>query len=223
MVLNDIVKTYHLEGVSSTILKEISLSVYEGDLLAIVGASGSGKSTLMNIMGLLDKADSGSYRLRDRDVAALTDDEAAELRNQNIGFVFQQFNLLPRFSAMQNVSLPLIYRGAGAAEIKEKALAALECVGMSRYAQHRPTQLSGGQQQRVAIARSLVTEPKVILADEPTGALDSRTGNEVMNLFLSLHGQGRSIIMITHDEHIAALCQRRITLVDGMVLMESGE
>ncbi|ARB94089.1 ABC transporter ATP-binding protein [Legionella longbeachae] len=221
MVLTDIVKTYHLDGISSTILKEVSLNVYEGDLLAIVGASGSGKSTLMNIMGLLDKADSGIYLLNNRNVAALTDDQTAELRNQNIGFVFQQFNLLPRFSAKQNVALPLIYRGVHAAEIEERVLAALDCVGMHQYARHRPTQLSGGQQQRVAIARALVTEPQVILADEPTGALDSRTGNDVMNLFLSLHAQGRSIIMITHDEQIAALCQRRITLVDGVVTTEA--
>lgn len=218
MILTDIIKTYHLEGISTTILKEVSLTVYEGDLLAIVGASGSGKSTLMNIMGLLDKADSGTYLLKNRNVAALTDDESADLRNQNIGFVFQQFNLLPRFSAMQNVALPLIYRGMDGGAIKERVLTALERVGMHQYAQHRPTQLSGGQQQRVAIARALVTEPQVILADEPTGALDSRTGHEVMNLFLTLHAQGRSIIMITHDEQIAMQCQRRITLVDGMVL-----
>lgn len=221
MQISNLVKSYHLEGISTTILKEVSLTVYEGDLLAIVGASGSGKSTLMNIIGLLDKADSGTYLLKNRNVAALTDDELAELRNQNIGFVFQQFNLLPRFTAMQNVALPLIYRGVAAAEIKERVLVALERVGMHQYAQHRPTQLSGGQQQRVAIARALVTEPQVILADEPTGALDSRTGNEVMNLFLSLHAQGRSIIMITHDEQIAALCQRKITLVDGFVMAES--
>ncbi|WP_237761391.1 ABC transporter ATP-binding protein, partial [Legionella cherrii] len=137
MKLSNIVKTYHLEGISTTILKEVSLTVNEGDLLAIVGASGSGKSTLMNIMGLLDKADAGTYLLKNRNVAALTDDELAELRNQNIGFVFQQFNLLPRFSALQNVALPLIYRGVGAAEIKERVLVALERVGMQQYAQHR--------------------------------------------------------------------------------------
>lgn len=221
MVLTDIVKTYHLEGISSTVLKKVSLTVHEGDLLAIVGASGSGKSTLMNIMGLLDKADTGSYLLQNRNVAALTADETADLRNQNIGFVFQQFNLLPRFNSMQNVALPLIYRGVGSLEIKERVLAALACVGMEQYARHRPTQLSGGQQQRVAIARALVTKPRVILADEPTGALDSRTGNEVMNLFLALHAQGCSIIMITHDEQVAALCQRKITLVDGVVLTEA--
>lgn len=216
----DVVKTYHLEGISSTVLKKVSLTVNEGDLLAIVGASGSGKSTLMNIMGLLDKADTGTYLLKNRNVAALTDDELADLRNQNIGFVFQQFNLLPRFNAIQNVALPLVYRGVGAVEIKERVLAALECVGMYQYAHHRPTQLSGGQQQRVAIARALVTQPQVILADEPTGALDSRTGTEVMNLFLTLHDQGCSIIMITHDEQIAGLCKRRITLVDGVVQLE---
>lgn len=221
MTLTDIVKTYHLEGISSTVLKEVSLKVYERDLLAIVGASGSGKSTLMNIIGLLDKADAGTYLLNGRDVAALTDDESALLRNQNIGFVFQQFNLLPRFTAMQNVALPLVYRGTAATEINERVHAALEHVGMHRYAHHRPTQLSGGQQQRVAIARALVTEPHVILADEPTGALDSRTGNEVMNLFLTLNAQGRTIIMITHDEHIANLCPRRITLADGVVIAES--
>lgn len=220
MRLTDIVKTYHLEGISSTVLKKVSLTVDEGDLLAIVGASGSGKSTLMNILGLLDKADAGTYILKNHNVAALTADESATLRNQHIGFVFQQFNLLPRFSAMHNVALPLIYRGMNANEIKERVLHALERVHMHQYAQHRPTQLSGGQQQRVAIARALVTEPQVILADEPTGALDSRTGNEVMNLFLSLHAQGRSIIMITHDEHIASQCQRRITLVDGSVASE---
>lgn len=223
MTLKDIVKTYHLEGYSSTVLKEVSLNVYQGDLLAIVGASGSGKSTLMNIIGLLDKADSGTYLLQERNVAALTDDDAAQLRNQHIGFVFQQFNLLPRFTALQNVALPLVYRGTPAEEINQRVHAVLEHVGMGRYAQHRPTQLSGGQQQRVAIARALVTEPQVILADEPTGALDSRTGNEVMNLFLALHEQGRTIIMITHDEHIASLCKRRIVLADGAVLRESAE
>lgn len=221
--LSDLVKIYHLEGISTTVLKEVSLTVNEGDLLAIVGASGSGKSTLMNIIGLLDKPDSGSYTLKNRNVASLTDDQAAELRNQNIGFVFQQFNLLPRFTAMQNVGLPLTYRGVSPILIKEKVEEALKKVGMQQYMRHRPTQLSGGQQQRVAIARALVTDPQVILADEPTGALDSRTGTEVMNLFLSLHGEGRTIIMVTHDEHVAAQCKRRITLADGAIIAESGQ
>jgi len=221
IILTDLVKTYALEGISSTVLKQVSLTVNEGDLLAIVGASGSGKSTLMNIIGLLDKADTGTYMLKNKNVAGLTDDEAADLRNQSIGFVFQQFNLLPRFTAMQNVALPLTYRGIGPVEIKEKVFEVLEHVGMHQYAHHRPTQLSGGQQQRVAIARALITEPQVILADEPTGALDSKTGTEVMNLFLNLHAEGRTIIMVTHDEHVAAQCKRRITLADGAVIGES--
>ncbi|WP_298623829.1 ABC transporter ATP-binding protein [uncultured Legionella sp.] len=219
--LRDLVKAYHLEGVSTTVLKEVSLAVHQGDLLAIVGASGSGKSTLMNIIGLLDKPDSGSYILKNKNVAGLSDDELADLRNQSIGFVFQQFNLLPRFTALQNIALPLTYRGTSAVEIKEKVFHVLERVGMAKYARHRPTQLSGGQQQRIAIARALVTEPQVILADEPTGALDSRTGTDVMNLFLALHAEGRTIIMVTHDEHVAAQCRRRITLADGAVIAES--
>jgi putative ABC transport system ATP-binding protein len=219
--LRDLVKTYHLEGISTTVLKEVSLAVHQGDLLAIVGASGSGKSTLMNIIGLLDKPDTGSYILKNKNVARLSDDEAADIRNQSIGFVFQQFNLLPRFTALQNVALPLTYRGTNAAEIKEKVFHVLERVGMAKYARHRPTQLSGGQQQRIAIARALVTEPQVILADEPTGALDSRTGTEVMNLFLALHAEGRTIIMVTHDEQVAVQCKRRITLADGVVIAES--
>lgn len=221
--LQELVKTYHLEGISTTVLKRISLNVYEGDLLAIVGASGSGKSTLMNIIGLLDKPDQGSYILKNKPVAGLREDETAELRNQHIGFVFQQFNLLPRFTAMQNVALPLTYRGATQSEIKEKVHSALDKVGMSKYIHHRPTQLSGGQQQRVAIARALVTDPRVLLADEPTGALDSKTGTEVMNLFLGLNTEGRTIIMVTHDEQVAAQCKRRITLADGAIIAESGE
>lgn len=219
--LIDIEKTYYLEGISSTVLKKVSLNVNEGDLLAIVGASGSGKSTLMNIIGLLDKADSGSYLLQNRAVVSLTDDELATLRNQNIGFVFQQFNLLPRFTALQNVALPLVYRGVPAKEINQRVMDALSRVGMERYARHKPTQLSGGQQQRVAIARALITEPQVILADEPTGALDSRTGNEVMTLFLTLHAEGRTLILITHDEKVACLCPRNIMLADGVVVSES--
>lgn len=219
--LKKLVKTYHLEGISSTVLKEVSLDVDEGDLLAIVGASGSGKSTLMNIIGLLDKADSGTYQLKNNDIRHFNDDELADLRNQSIGFVFQQFNLLPRFTALQNVALPLTYRNLPVSEIKERVMDALSRVGMDKYARHRPMQLSGGQQQRVAIARALVTAPTVILADEPTGALDSRTGTEVMNLFLSLHAEGTTLILVTHDEHIAKQCKRRITLADGVVIGET--
>lgn len=221
--LDKLVKTYHLEGISSTVLKEVCLHVDEGDLLAIVGASGSGKSTLMNIIGLLDKADSGTYQLKNNNIRHFSDDELADLRNQSIGFVFQQFNLLPRFTALQNVALPLTYRNLPALEIKERVMEALNRVGMAQYARHRPMQLSGGQQQRVAIARALVTSPRVILADEPTGALDSRTGTEVMNLFLSLHAEGTTFILVTHDEHIAKQCMRRITLADGVVIGETAQ
>ncbi|WED42870.1 ABC transporter ATP-binding protein [Legionella cardiaca] len=218
--LRNIAKTYQIGGVHSKVLKEVSLSVSEGELLAIVGASGSGKSTLMNIIGLLDKADSGDYLLKARNIAGLNDDELAKLRNQSIGFVFQQFNLLPRFNAEQNVALPLTYRNIAATELKERVMDALGRVGMAAFAKHRPTQLSGGQQQRVAIARALVGEPGVILADEPTGALDSRTGTEVMNLFHTLHNEGRTLIMVTHDEQIAAQCSRRIMLADGEIIAE---
>lgn len=219
--LQNINKTYQIGGVSSRVLKEVSLSVQEGELLAIVGASGSGKSTLMNIVGLLDRADSGHYQLQGQNVADLQDDELAALRNQTIGFVFQQFNLLPRFNAWQNVALPLAYRNMPQAEMKERIHHSLARVGMADYSAYRPTQLSGGQQQRVAIARALVGDPQVILADEPTGALDSRTGTEVMNLFLNLNKEGRTIILITHDEQVAAQCARRITLADGQIIAES--
>jgi putative ABC transport system ATP-binding protein len=216
--MTDVVKTYQLEHLHSTILKNIDLKVYPGDLLAIVGASGSGKSTLMNIIGLLDKSDSGSYLLGGKAVASLTSDELAILRNQKIGFVFQQFNLLPRFNVVQNVALPLTYRHLAKHQIKEKVYQVLEKVGMQAYVHHRPTQLSGGQQQRIAIARALVTEPDVILADEPTGALDSKTGADVMNLFLHLNQEGKTIIIVTHDSKVAGLCRRVITLSDGAIL-----
>lgn len=218
--ISNLVKSYALEGVTTQVLKQVSLKVMTGDLLAIVGASGSGKSTLMNIMGLLDKADSGEYWLQQRNVAELDQEELASLRNRHIGFVFQQFNLLPRFNAMQNVALPLIYRNMGAEETEQRVMQALSRVGMQAFARHRPTQLSGGQQQRVAIARALVGEPSLILADEPTGALDSRTGAEVLNLFLALHAEGRTLILVTHDEHIARRCPRRITLADGQIVTE---
>lgn len=217
LTLHNIIKKYRIGMVESTILKDISLTVNAGDMLAIVGASGSGKSTLMNIIGLLDKPDSGDYFLQGADVASLNDDELATLRNQRIGFVFQQFNLLPRFSAEQNVALPLTYRNVPPATIKRQVLDGLARVGMQKFAAHCPTQLSGGQQQRIAIARALIGEPQVILADEPTGALDSATGKDIMNLFLELHAEGRTIILVTHDDQVAALCNRRITLVDGQI------
>lgn len=218
--LQAVSKSYALEGVSSHVLKSISLSVKKGEMLAIVGASGSGKSTLMNIIGLLDRADSGHYFLQQRDVSELSNDDAASLRNQSIGFVFQQFNLLSRFTAHQNVALPLVYRHSSTDEIQRRVSKALDRVGMLKYIKHRPSQLSGGQQQRVAIARALVAEPEVILADEPTGALDSKTSSEVMQLFLDMHKEGRTLIIVTHDEQVAAQCQRRIILADGAIVHE---
>jgi putative ABC transport system ATP-binding protein len=221
IVLKNLIKTYRIEDVVSTVLKDVSISINEGELVAIVGASGSGKSTLMTIMGLLDKADSGQYILQGRDIAHLNDDELANLRNQSIGFVFQQFNLLPRFNVLQNVALPLTYRNTPSAEIMNKVQEALSRVGMAAFAHHRPTQLSGGQQQRVAIARALVTNPQVILADEPTGALDSATGHDIMALFLALHDEGRTLILVTHDERIAAQCARQIAMADGRLVAPS--
>jgi putative ABC transport system ATP-binding protein len=221
ILLRHIIKKYQIGSTESTVLNDISLAVDEGDLLAIVGASGSGKSTLMNIIGLLDKAESGQYLLLGKDVAGLSDDQLALLRNQRIGFVFQQFNLLPRFTAEQNIALPLTYRNLPPQKIKQRVFDALARVGMQSFAAHRPTQLSGGQQQRIAIARALVSEPQVILADEPTGALDSNTGKEIMKLFLALHAEGRTIIMVTHDEQVAGQCARRITLADGEIINDS--
>ncbi len=217
--LTNLVKRYQVGSVTSTVLKGISLGIDAGEMVAIVGASGSGKSTLMNIIGLLDKPDQGEYFLQGRQVSGLSDDELAILRNQSIGFVFQQFNLLSRLDALQNVSLPLIYRSELSPElIRQRALEALDRVGMSAWANHRPTQMSGGQQQRVAIARALAGKPQVILADEPTGSLDSVTSNEIMDLFLALHRQGCTLILVTHDEKVAAMCMRRITLADGQMI-----
>jgi putative ABC transport system ATP-binding protein len=221
ITLEDIVKKYHLGSIESIVLKKISLSVVTGDWLAIVGASGSGKSTLMNIIGLLDTPDQGVYLLEGEDVRGLSEDERASLRNLKIGFVFQQFNLLPRFTAEQNVALPLTYRDQSPELIKQRVHDVLGRVGMRSFKEHRPTQLSGGQQQRVAIARALIGEPEMLLADEPTGALDSATGHDIMTLFRELHDDGRTIIMVTHDEQVANVCARRITLADGKIVAMS--
>lgn len=219
--MNNIAKTYTLEGQSTRVLDNISLNIQKGDMVALTGVSGSGKSTLMNIIGLLDKADSGEYYLGGSETSCLNADETASLRNQKIGFVFQQFNLLPRFTALQNVALPLTYRKIPAKMIEDEALQALERVNMARFAKHKPGQLSGGQQQRVAIARALIINPAIILADEPTGALDSRTSTEVMDLFFHLHSEGCTQLLVTHDPHIAELCKRRILLKDGKIAMET--
>jgi putative ABC transport system ATP-binding protein len=220
ITVNELSKNYFRGDVCYEVLKKISFKVPGGDLVAIVGASGCGKSTLMNILGLLDTASAGKYWLNARDVTEFSDNELAELRNQYIGFVFQQFNLLPRFTVQQNVALLLNYRSLEAEEIEERVTRVLIKVGMERYADHSPLQLSGGQQQRVALARALVGDPKIILADEPTGSLDSKTGSEIINLFLSLHTEGRTIIMVTHDKHIADLCPRRILMSDGQIVNE---
>ena len=219
--LEQITRQYGSVPQTQTVLREVSLSIFPGELLAILGPSGSGKSTLMNIIGLLDHSDHGHYYLHDHHVNVLADDVCSELRNRYIGFVFQQFNLLPRLTALHNVMLPLMYRATPLANAEEKALATLELVGMGPYASRRPVHLSGGQQQRVAIARALVGDPEVILADEPTGALDSATGKEIMSLFLKLNEQGRTVILITHDQRVAEQCRRRVHLVDGEIAQDS--
>lgn len=220
IALRAVTKHYDQENVRSVILRGIDLRVAAGELMAIVGSSGSGKSTLMNILGLLDKPSSGEYLLDQRKVTTLTDDDLATLRNQTMGFVFQQFNLLPRFTVRQNVALPLRYRGLSGELIDTSMMTVLERVGMAAYLNYYPRQLSGGQQQRVAIARALIGDPQIILADEPTGALDSHTGASILELFYALHSEGRTILMVTHDERIAAACPRQITLADGQIIRE---
>ena len=215
--LSKINKVYQTGDVTFQALSNIDLEVRKGEFLAIIGASGSGKSTLMNIIGLLDHPSSGTYRLNGEDVSHLKDDTLAQIRNKVIGFVFQSFNLLPRTSALENVALPLIYAGVSRNEGLERAKQALEQVGLSNKLNSHPNQLSGGQQQRVAIARALVTNPQIILADEPTGNLDSRSGIEIMNIFERLHKEGRIIIMITHEEDIAKHARRKIRIKDGSI------
>jgi putative ABC transport system ATP-binding protein len=193
------------------------LSIDEGEFVSIMGPSGSGKSTLMNVLGCLDSPTAGSYRLNDQNVSDLSDAQLARFRNKEIGFVFQQFNLLPRTSALRQVELPLMYAGVGARERRQRAKAALEAVGLGDRLGHRPDELSGGQQQRVAIARALVTQPSIIMADEPTGNLDSKSGNEVLCIFQQLNQQGITIIFVTHDPEIVAYSQRVITIRDGLI------
>lgn len=217
--LQHINKTYQLGDNTIHALRDASIEINTGEMVAIIGASGSGKSTLMNIIGFLDKGSSGQYWFNDRDVSNLSDDELADIRNHEIGFVFQSFFLLPRSTAIQNVMLPLFYRGVPEQQAKEKAQAMLEKVGVGHLANNRPNQLSGGQQQRVAIARALVGDPQVILADEPTGALDSDTSNEVMQLFTNLNRkEGRTIVIITHDKDISRRCGRTVTIKDGVLV-----
>ena len=219
--LRNVHKAYAVGPVAVEVLRGVSLEVRGGDLVSIMGPSGCGKSTLMNILGLLDRPTSGTRIVGGREIVTLDDDEVSALRNATIGFVFQSFHLLPRLSAAENAGLPLVYRGLAEPEIRSRALAALERVGMADRAGHRPGQLSGGQQQRVALARALVGEPLLILADEPTGALDPDTARDVMDLFEGLSAQGRmAVVIVTHSPEVSARCRRRLRLDAGALREE---
>ncbi len=217
ITMHDVSKIYQVGGEEVRALDHASLTVYEGEFVAIIGPSGSGKSTLMNIMGCLDTADTGTYILDGQEIDAYSERELARIRNRKIGFVFQSFNLLSRLTAEENVELPLIYQHLGLAERRRRVEAALARVGLSARAEHKPTELSGGQQQRVAVARALATDPSILLADEPTGNLDSKTGEDIMELFHELHNGGATIVLITHNEDIAKQAERCIRIMDGRV------
>jgi len=214
----ELVKTYTMGDQTVHALRGVSLDIAKGDFVAIMGASGSGKSTLMNILGCLDLPTSGEYRLAGEEVEGMAQDQLASIRNRRIGFVFQQFNLLPRTSALENVELPMLYAGIKAAARRERALAALARVGLAERAKHSPSELSGGQQQRVAIARALVNQPQLILADEPTGALDSKTSEDIMHLLTELNAQGMTVVIVTHETDIAAWARRKMVFRDGLIV-----
>src|SRR5438477_971467 len=220
--LSDVHKTYRTGEMEVHAVRGVSLEIQRGEFVALMGASGSGKSTLMNIIGCLDRPTAGRYVLDESDVSALNRDQLADIRNNKIGFVFQNFNLLPRTSARENVELPLLYgkRGLTNAQLREKADAVLASVGLEGREDHHPSQLSGGQQQRVAIARALINDPEVVLADEPTGNLDSRTSIEIMGIFQQLNERGITIIMVTHEQDIAAYARRNVVMRDGLVLSD---
>jgi len=219
--LENITKIYRMGKIEVPGLRGVTLSIKEGEMVALVGPSGSGKSTLMNIIGFLDKATLGRYTLEGIDVSRFNDNKLAELRNKKIGFVFQTFNLLPRTSALSNVELPLIYSGGGVRK-RQRALEALERVGLAARANHKPTELSGGEQQRVAIARALVNNPAVILADEPTGNLDSASTAEIISIFCQLNREGITIVIVTHDPEVAQRAQRTVMLRDGLIESDGG-
>lgn len=218
--LKEIVKNYQVGTQIVRALRKVTLDIKRGEYVAIMGASGSGKSTLMNIIGCLDTPTSGNYHLNEKDVSLMDDDRLAEIRNTEIGFVFQTFNLLPRYSALENVMLPLVYAGVGKAKREEIATGHLINVGLEERMEHKPNELSGGQRQRVAVARALVNTPSILLADEPTGNLDSKTSEEIMKLFAEIHAKGNTIILVTHEEDIARHAYRIIKLKDGVIEMD---
>ena len=217
IVLEDIQKSYFMGGEALVVLKGVSLQIEKNEYVALMGPSGSGKSTLMNILGCLDSPTGGKYILNNKDVSRMPDDDLATVRNKEIGFVFQQFNLLPRLNAAENVALPLVYAGVGKKERNDRALEALRQVGLLDRSHHKSNELSGGQIQRVAIARALVNNPSILLADEPTGNLDSKTSIEVMEIFSKLHDAGNTVVLVTHEEEIARYAKRIIRLRDGHV------
>lgn len=218
--MKNINKVYKMGGSEFRALDNVNLTINKGEYVAIVGPSGAGKSTLMNIIGCLDTATSGEYILDELNTKC-SDSKLAEIRNKKIGFIFQNYNLLPKLNVLENVELPLLYLGVSSSKVREKAIEALKRVGLETHIKHKPTELSGGQKQRVAIARALVTEPQIILADEPTGALDSKTGKEVLQMLKDLNKEGNTIVMITHDREIASDAKRMITVRDGRITSDS--
>jgi len=214
----DLKKTYHLGGITVEALRGLTLSFEEGDFVAIMGPSGSGKSTLLNLLGCLDRPTSGEYYLGGEDVSQLTDDELSEIRSRKLGFIFQSYNLIQQLSVLENIEVPLVYQGVSPAECKERSTKIAEMVGLGGRLNHRPAELSGGEQQRVAIARAIVNDSLIILADEPTGNLDSATGAEILSVLSSLNEEGKTILMVSHDEKVAALARSIIRLKDGMVV-----
>ena len=221
--LRDIKKIYKMGGQELAALNGINLDIKRGEFAALMGPSGSGKSTLMNILGCLDRPTVGSYELEGNEVAHLSDDELAMMRNKHIGFVFQNFNLLSRISSLENVALPLVYAGVGASERRKRAQEVLEAVGLGDRAEHMPNELSGGQRQRVAIARALVNNPEIIMADEPTGNLDTKSTKEIMEIFQEMHGRGKTIILVTHEPEIAVCANRQLLVRDGVITRDEGK
>lgn len=221
--LRDIKKIYKMGGQELAALNGINLDIKRGEFAALMGPSGSGKSTLMNILGCLDRPTVGSYELEGNEVAHLSDDELAMMRNKHIGFVFQNFNLLSRISSLENVALPLVYAGVGVSERRKRAQQVLEAVGLGDRAEHMPNELSGGQRQRVAIARALVNNPEIIMADEPTGNLDTKSTKEIMEIFQEMHGRGKTIILVTHEPEIAVCANRQLLVRDGIITRDEGK